>query len=791
MKYDPPTCCPPPLHPPRTVIHPGSATLAARQSAIFPQWRAAMLTAVGGHDELSGWTADREGDLGVMLLEMWAYVLDVTSFYDARLAERAYLPTAHDADTLAEIVSLLGYEPRPALAAAVHLALELRGHDPVELPARTGFRSEAFGDEPPQVFEVIDATTLWPQRSSWTLAPFRLDAFDATLRFRPGEGPSRAAVLAVTVAGVPKLAGEVATVETENHPDGARYLKIGLAPGANLTALAVGTPLSGMRACVLGLRAPLSGLVQSDNTVTGSAVGTTLTSVTKVSGVSAGKGWLVLDAFYPQLRAGTVAAVERNATFTAVTILEAARFDHTLTLGSGSAAVTQRFPTSLVTFTWSGSLSGRDIVLHALPRQLGALVRPAEGRRDLPDITAQGDLVAPVAPLGAAPPEGAAIAVGHDGGGARLSGTLEPAPDGAARFLPEEAGPAFPAPLTTPVQLLGNVVTAVRGETVGREILGSGDAAQAFQSFELKKKPLTWVTDATSGTGRRPQIDVAVDGRYWRWVETLYGAGPEDRVFVVRMAADGTATVSFGDGITGARLPSGVDNAVVSYRFGAGAAKPPPGAISQAARAVPDLTRVWSPLSAYGGDDAEPADAIRETAPAAMLSLGRAVSAADYLALARSYAGVVNAAVAERWDPQLLGVVVDVAIIADAGDPAPDLAHFLRQRSVPGAAVSVTSATPVVVPRFDVAVAVDEDHDADTVRGRVTVALFDPADGFLAPANLPIGGPLFRSQLVARVHEVEGVAGVDGVSLETGPMPTAMVPGPGAYFDFLTSGKVV
>ena len=50
---------------------------------------------------------------------------------------------------------------------------------------------------------------------------------------------------------------------------------------------------------------------------------------------------------------------------------------------------------------------------------------------------------------------------------------------------------------------------------------------------------------------------------------------------------------------------------------------------------------------------------------------------------------------------------------------------------------------------------------------------------------------MFHSQVVATVHAVDGVAGVDGISLATGPMPSAMVPGPAAYFDFLTNGKVV
>ncbi len=63
--------------------------------------------------------------------------------------------------------------------------------------------------------------------------------------------------------------------------------------------------------------------------------------------------------------------------------------------------------------------------------------------------------------------------------------------------------------------------------------------------------------------------------------------------------------------------------------------------------------------------------------------------------------------------------------------------------------------------------------------------------GTLAPARLTIGGPVFHSEVVAAVHAVAGVAGVDGITVATGPMPVALLPGPGAYFDFLANGKVV
>ena len=44
---------------------------------------------------------------------------------------------------------------------------------------------------------------------------------------------------------------------------------------------------------------------------------------------------------------------------------------------------------------------------------------------------------------------------------------------------------------------------------------------------------------------------------------------------------------------------------------------------------------------------------------------------------------------------------------------------------------------------------------------------------------------------LSEVEEIAAVDGVDGISLATGSMPSAMVPGPAAYFNFLTTGKVV
>ena len=107
--------------PPRLYI-PAGLTRLPRQIATFPEFRAALLRDIGTHPALAGWRGRQEDDFGVMLLEMWAYVCDVTSFYDEVIAHENYLRTARQRSSLRKLVQLLGYLPRPAVAASADLA---------------------------------------------------------------------------------------------------------------------------------------------------------------------------------------------------------------------------------------------------------------------------------------------------------------------------------------------------------------------------------------------------------------------------------------------------------------------------------------------------------------------------------------------------------------------------------------------------------------------------------------------------------------------------------------------
>ena len=79
------------------------------------------------------------------------------------------------------------------------------------------------------------------------------------------------------------------------------------------------------------------------------------------------------------------------------------------------------------------------------------------------------------------------------------------------------------------------------------------------QDFTLAKAPVTYLSDrpAAPATATPAPSTLAVDGRYWSEVPALYGHRPDEAIFVTYEDDDGKTHVRFGDGETGARLPSG------------------------------------------------------------------------------------------------------------------------------------------------------------------------------------------------------------------------------------------
>src|SRR5205085_11629324 len=93
------------------------------------------------------------------------------------------------------------------------------------------------------------------------------------------------------------------------------------------------------------------------------------------------------------------------------------------------------------------------------------------------------------------------------------------------------------------VTINANAARATHGETA-QEVLGSGDASRAYQRFTLRQPPLTH-TSAATASGTASSLQIRVNDLLWHEAPSLYGHGPDERIFTTQLSDDGKTTVVF------------------------------------------------------------------------------------------------------------------------------------------------------------------------------------------------------------------------------------------------------
>lgn len=310
------------------------------------------------------------------------------------------------------------------------------------------------------------------------------------------------------------------------------------------------------------------------------------------------------------------------------------------------------------------------------------------------------------------------------------------------------------------VVLHGNVVRATHGETT-QEVLGGGDPRRLRQTFKLKQPPLTW-TSAPTVTGIDTTLDVRVDDVSWHEARSMVELGPSSHQYLTRQDDAGATTVVFGDGVHGARLPSGTDNVRAIYRKGIGKdGNVAAGQLSQLATRPLGIKDVVNPLNATGGADAESRDQVRRNAPLAVLALDRLVSTQDHADFARTFAGVAKASAARLSDGrrQLVHVTiagVDDAPIDETSDLFRNLTDALHRFGDPALPLKV-SVRRLLALVVSAGVKVLPDHHWDTVEPPVRAAVLAVC-GF---DRRELGEDVLPSEVVAAMQAVRGVDYVD------------------------------
>ncbi|MEA3207794.1 MAG: hypothetical protein QOE70_851 [Chthoniobacter sp.] len=782
-------------------------------------------------------------DFTIALLDGWAAVADVLTFYQERIANESWLRTASERDSILRLAQLIGYRLKPGVAAETPLSFSL--DETPGAPARvtveigTKVQSVPGADEKPQTFETIEpleARVEWNALTPAVTTPPLIAPGVTSLYFKGTATNLQPGDAILIVGDEREQSGSLypgkerwdlrvlltATPDVKNERTHVTWEK-GLGERPILPAAAhVKVYALRLRAALFGHNAPNPALIPG---------ATSPWPEFKLSG-----DHFDLDNAYAKIVAGSWVALTNSAGYVelykALTISFPSRADFAL-----SGKVTRIVPDTTEHFDLFGI---RDTLVQAQSEHLemtsGPLVSPQPGslaaslNRDagllapvegsiieldrlIPGLAAGRKIIVTGRPLRVRVAAASLTLVSADGlqtatvkRGASLVLTARPTllagnqakwslrtdegfegatttnrtnlvltaarPDDAAisQLAVIQSCLGDPSVLTlenpplahlfdrATVTIAANVADATHGETV-TEVLGSGIAAQANQRFVLQQTPLTYVRSTAPG-GAESSLQIRVNDLLWHEVSTLFERGPLERIFTTALADDGAVTVSFGDGLRGARLPSGPQNIRASYRRGIGLdGLVRAGQLSTLLTRPPGLRAALNPLAAEGAAEPEALADARQNAPLTVLTLDRVVSLEDYENFSRAYAGIAKSLATWTWDGRTRGVFLTVA-----GPRGAAVSPTLAEELIKAIHAAGDPFVPVRVESYQAAlfrlsgqIAIDPDYPSEKVLSSAIEAL---RSGF-SFAERRFGQPVALSEVIALAQAIPGVVAVN------------------------------
>jgi predicted phage baseplate assembly protein len=251
----------------------------------------------------------------------------------------------------------------------------------------------------------------------------------------------------------------------------------------------------------------------------------------------------------------------------------------------------------------------------------------------------------------------------------------------------------------------------------------------------------------------RVEVDAGGGFQVWAKRGTLLYSHSDDPHLSVQIDDNDEAEIIFGDGTYG-RIPPAGSTIRATYLIGGGhEGNVGPNTITVVKSGVNVPVTVTNPQAASGGADREPIEHARVQAPQVFRSLHRAVTAADYAALAENVPGVARAvAVAAAWN------YVDIYAVASGGLELTDdlrarLLRYFEDRRMVTTLISIRQPVFVSVD-LSVDIGVEPTFYRVDVYQRVEEAL---ADLFRLEA-LDFGQTFYLSKVFEAVEAVDGVA---------------------------------
>ncbi|MCP3956370.1 MAG: putative baseplate assembly protein [bacterium] len=363
-----------------------------------------------------------------------------------------------------------------------------------------------------------------------------------------------------------------------------------------------------------------------------------------------------------------------------------------------------------------------------------------------------------------------------------------------------------------------NTIPALQAETVSAENLGSGNG-QAGQTLRFGRAPVLpgqgvavrepeppseierAATEAEEGPDAVKELPSATAGETETWVRwhevtNFLRSTPRSRHYTLDHT---TGVLTFGDGIRGLVPPRGSDNLRATYRTGGGeAGNVGTGTVVKLLASVPGVAAVSNPLAAGDGAEVETPEEVRERGPRELRHRRRAVSRADFEALAMRAVGtrVARAKCLPNTDRELRfepGSVTLIIVPRGAGPrlvPGTELVRrvedYVQERAFAGLAqpTRINVIGPGYVRVGVAAEVVPNDlREARAVKERALAALdafFHPLSGGPRGTGWVFGRDVYDSEICQLLEGVAGVGHVEALRLVGDAVQNRLTLEPGA-----------
>ncbi len=767
----------------------------------FSTFRQAMLQAIADYPELAGWRTRQSADYGIGLFEMWAYIGDILTFYQERIANEAFLGTAVWRESVLQLSNLLNYRPANGMAATAYLAFTTDQEKSVSLDNGLLAQSvPASAEDKPQKFETMEPLVAHPHLN-------KVRVYSKPNAINPlAAGRSAGAAL----GNISHLAlnDQIVVYEesesTGNDPEelaakksakktNAQFKKKAeydvKGNGKERAALNVedkmiaGIYQTGWRQQLMwappirrtfGTNAKINKWTRKFRLFGYDAPAQFFTVKVDSAGIAS---WQSSNSDY-SLTGGKILQLshieddlKENSQLLIVARLEQGEpFVKRVTVTSVEQTTAKLKATNSAETT-RDSASAQISLAESLPagidvRKTAIYLLDGEAvdlwRYDYPTIIQGNKAYLNLSELGSIEglEIGRRIILADDAGNLMITKIAETSQE--IDHLAVTFDRAIAGNMKSSVAYAyANVAKVSHGETIN-ETLGDGDAAQPFLTFSLKKSPLTYTPQPGAPNGAASSLQLRVDGVLWTETPDLYGHDETARIFIARVDNESAIKVTFGDGKTGATTPTGKQNITATYRQGIGqVGNVGAGSITNLLSKPLGLKEAVNPAPAEGGAEPESVEQARKNAPNIVRTFKRIVSLTDFADAAREYAGIAKARADWHWNDleQVARLTVagdDGAIIAPGSETYANLVADLNSRRDPNRALMVVSHKPIPITLV-VNLQVDAAYIAQDVQNDVRSALLN----YFAFDNLDLGQAIHLSDLYGVIHTPAGVIAAD------------------------------